>query len=56
MANPNCKPITMEEAEAWSKMLDVMYDRIFDSGNINMANMIQGLNEELYLEFIEPLE
>lgn len=56
MSNPQVKPITIEEAEAWSKMMDEMYSRIFDSGNTYLANMIQGVNEAIYEEIIEPLE
>ena len=56
MPKPEAKPITLEEAEAWSKQLDAMYDRIFDAGNIHLANAIQGLNEQLYNDIIEPLE
>lgn len=50
------KPITPEEAEAWSKQLDEMYSRIFDVGNIELANAIQSVNEQLYWDIIEPTE
>ena len=56
MPNPAAKPITLEEAEAWSKQLDAMYDRVWEEGNVELANAIQGLNEQLYNDIIEPLE